>query len=111
MKCRKIVSSSLHGIIIAETFGIPTAWLRCSDKIVGGEFKYHDYYLGSGRKTADIKYIDWRTSINLADIENDKMYLPKARYEVLKMLNSAPFIISQDKKTDILNWFKQHESI
>lgn len=49
-KCKKIVSSSLHGIILGEAYGIPTVWEQYSDKINGGDFKYQDYFLGTGRK-------------------------------------------------------------
>ena len=42
-----VISSSLHGIIIAEAFQIPARLL----KITNNEplFKYEDYYLGTGR--------------------------------------------------------------
>lgn len=49
-KCKKIVSSSLHGVIAGEAYGIPTVWESYSDKIRGGDFKYQDYFLGTGRK-------------------------------------------------------------
>lgn len=49
LSCELVVSSSLHGIVIAEAYGIPAAWARLSDKIAGGEFKYQDYFLGTGR--------------------------------------------------------------
>lgn len=42
-----VVSSSLHGVIIAETFGIPARYVRLTDS--EHTFKYEDYYLGSGR--------------------------------------------------------------
>lgn len=42
-----VISSSLHGIIVAEAFGIPAKLLRITEteKI----FKFHDYYYGTGR--------------------------------------------------------------
>lgn len=50
--CEKIISSSLHGIICAEAYGIPAVWTKydTSSKIRGGDFKYQDYFLGTGRK-------------------------------------------------------------
>ncbi|MEI7425026.1 MAG: polysaccharide pyruvyl transferase family protein [Candidatus Staskawiczbacteria bacterium] len=50
LSCKKIISSSLHGIICAEAYGIPATWAVYSDWIIGGELKYQDYFLGSGRE-------------------------------------------------------------
>lgn len=50
LACRRIISSSLHGIICAEAYGIPVVWKRFGDRIIGGEFKFQDYFLGTGRK-------------------------------------------------------------
>jgi pyruvyltransferase len=47
-KCETIISSSMHGLIAADAYGIPNRWLMLSDKLVGGEFKFHDYYNGIG---------------------------------------------------------------
>ncbi len=44
-KCKYIFSSSLHGIITANSYDIPACWIKLSDKVVGGGFKFHDYYL------------------------------------------------------------------
>ncbi|MCL1096428.1 polysaccharide pyruvyl transferase family protein [Shewanella gelidii] len=44
-----VVSSSLHGIILAESFGIPAVWAKFSNRVYGNDFKFHDYYLSTGR--------------------------------------------------------------
>ena len=41
-----VVASSLHGIVIAETFGVPASLLLPG---VEDLFKYRDYYEGTGR--------------------------------------------------------------
>lgn len=48
VRARRVISSSLHGIVLAESYGIPAIWLENQS----GEhpFKYHDYYLGTGRE-------------------------------------------------------------
>lgn len=48
-KCRAIVSTSLHGLIVGESLGIPSFWATVRGPIAGGDFKFNDYYLGSGR--------------------------------------------------------------
>ena len=45
-----IVSSSLHGIIFAESYGVPAILLRPNMDVL----KYYDYYYGTGRLTFPI---------------------------------------------------------
>lgn len=49
-ECEFILSSSLHGIIIADAFGVPSARVSFSNKITGGDFKFQDYSLTVGRE-------------------------------------------------------------
>jgi hypothetical protein len=51
-ECEHILSSSLHGLIMSDSLGIPNGWFF-SDGIIGGRFKYDDYYsaLGLGQQT------------------------------------------------------------
>jgi pyruvyltransferase len=47
--CEFIISSSLHGIIAADAFGVPNVVAAWSDQVQGGAWKYHDYASGMGR--------------------------------------------------------------
>ena len=49
LSCEFIVSSSLHGLIIAEAYNVPVQWLKVSDKVLGNGFKFEDYLTGTGR--------------------------------------------------------------
>lgn len=41
--CRSIVSTSLHGVITADSFGIPATWIRMPKALAGGDFKFGDH--------------------------------------------------------------------
>jgi pyruvyltransferase len=42
--CEAVVSSSLHGLVIAEAFGNPNVWIKLSDEVIGEGFKFRDWY-------------------------------------------------------------------
>jgi pyruvyltransferase len=46
-KARHVISSSLHGLVVADAFGVPCTYLRLSEE--ENLFKYEDYSLGVGR--------------------------------------------------------------
>jgi len=79
-QCENILSSSLHGIVTADAFGIPNAWVCLSDKVIGRGFKFYDYvsafdshiepkYITGREKLSDlIKLTNIRTN-NLLEIQ------------------------------------------
>lgn len=69
-----VISSSLHGIILAEAFGIPAKFLRITQH--EHLFKYEDYYLGTGR---------------------DHFTYAKSVEEALLMGGEPPFVCDLDK--------------
>jgi pyruvyltransferase len=34
----------LHGLVFADSLGVPNKWIYLTDKLAGGSFKFHDYY-------------------------------------------------------------------
>lgn len=51
-ECEAIASSSLHGLIVAQAYGIPSVWVRLSSALEGGDFKFQDYYASLGWREA-----------------------------------------------------------
>ena len=42
LSCERVISSSLHGIIVANAYGIPAAWAPLA-KLIGDDTKFYDY--------------------------------------------------------------------
>lgn len=47
-ECKTVISSSLHGLIIADSLGIPNRHIVVSDNLLGDGFKFDDYYSAYG---------------------------------------------------------------
>lgn len=42
-RCRHVLSTSLHGLVVADSFGIPAAWARLEPDLMGATYKFHDH--------------------------------------------------------------------
>lgn len=42
--CEVVFSQSLHGLIVADALGVPNVWVEPSAAMVGGRFKFDDYF-------------------------------------------------------------------
>jgi pyruvyltransferase len=81
--CKTLVSSSLHGIIVAHAYGLPCGWVKFSGKILGDNTKFHDYYESVGKfnepgplnleenNPSIIEIIDWVHRLPQRDLDID----------------------------------------
>lgn len=91
--CEFIVSSSLHGLIVSDSYGIANIWATFSkDIVMGGNFKYLDYFSSVGRD--DSTSIEINNEADLNNVYEKGMGLkfdrPNINYDVI--WNSCPFI-------------------
>lgn len=63
-KCEVIASSSLHGLIVSDSYNIPNVWIQLSNRVSGGNFKYRDYFLTTSRKKFEPLIVDNSTTYN-----------------------------------------------
>jgi len=91
LSCDKIASSSLHGLIVADAYGIPSSWISFSDKLHGGTFKFFDYFLSVGRTDTEALKINESTTIK--EIESS-FYDYKIDIDLEKLIEAAPFKVS-----------------
>lgn len=87
--CEYIVSSSLHGLIVSEAYGIPNLWAEISGKLIGGHFKFHDFFLSIGVDRKKPFLITEHTTITeLLQTQNE--YIP-GHIDTTKLIQAAPF--------------------
>src|SRR5690606_5814540 len=85
-ECEVIASSSLHGLIVADAYEIPRVWLKLSDNILGGEFKFLDYF-----STTDVPDLSPMLlgNTNLEIIINRSIQ-PQRKADIDQLLNVFP---------------------
>lgn len=76
--CDHILSSSLHGVIVAHAYQIPAVQVKFSDNIYGDGVKYHDYLLSVSLKTYEPVFIENEIGLNevVTMIKNHESSLP-----------------------------------
>jgi pyruvyltransferase len=58
--CQRILSSSLHGLILAHAYGLDAAWVRLSRGVYGRGFKFADYCSSVGLDRREVRHLSPR---------------------------------------------------
>ena len=93
LSCKKIASSSLHGVITADAYNIPSVWIKFSNRVYGEGFKFLDYFESVGRRDKMPFVIESKTK--LADIF-DQFYQYTIDIDLEKLLEAAPFDVQMN---------------
>lgn len=88
--CENIISSSLHGLIVSDAYGIATQWVKFSDRILGDGTKYIDYYSSIGHDISE-GCIDLRGVNDIKIINEIQCTKKKLNIDLDKLYNSCPF--------------------
>ena len=92
--CERILSSSLHGLIVSDAYQIPNCWVELTGKIIGGHFKFFDYASSVERRFINPIVIETSKSItDLEEVSDAFSYADARKIQILQqgLLAVAPF--------------------
>jgi len=56
--CERVASQSLHGLVVADAYGIPAVWVDPAEGMVGGRFKFDDYFTAFAQPRQSVSFDD-----------------------------------------------------
>ena len=89
--CENIASSSLHGSIIAEAYSIPNLWIEVSGKLLGGHFKFHDFFCSLGEDRE--KPFKITSKVSFEEIMKALNFYKKGFIDLKPLMGCSPFPI------------------
>jgi len=98
LSCEYIVSSSLHGLIIAEAYNIPNLWVEIKEPLIGDEsrrFKFHDFFQSIGLDRKAPYCITEQTTLSDL-IEQKSHYQVAPGIDLRPLVHACPFHIKND---------------
>jgi len=105
VSCETTVSTSLHGIITSVAYGIPTRWLKYSDRITGDDIKFYDFFASlDNRVFSTFNYKDITSPISkynpiipsnsISDIIKQTELYPMDSLDINRLISSCPVKIT-----------------
>lgn len=93
-----VLSSSLHGLIISESYNIPNTWTCSSNQIEGFNFKFYDFYESINKPNMKPLFISTTSKIDDLNLEKENWYSTKDCVEKVKkaLLDNFPFTIKKE---------------
>ena len=88
LECEMVLSSSLHGLIVAEAYGVPSQWIEFDSDNHRDHFKYHDFYASIGKHQKPIMITESMSTDKLQALCSD---WEKGTFNPDPLLKSCPF--------------------
>lgn len=87
--CKRIMSSSLHGLILSDAYHIPNVWITLSNNLLGGTFKFQDYFSSVNR--IENKPFALTEVTALAECEEIAVNYAPIVYDPQPLIDAAPW--------------------
>lgn len=92
LACKRIVTSSLHGLVISDAYGIPAAWLE-SGTPNGRDYKFHDYALSVNKHREPKRLQLHKQELTVKLLRDHFDFDSRAiEWSPRKLLDAAPFL-------------------
>lgn len=93
-QCEMIASSSLHGLILSDAYKVPNVWITLKGELLGGDFKFMDYFSGVGRVCK--KNISVNDHTMLKDVVAETSQYQPIQYDINAFLEVSPIAIKRN---------------
>jgi len=95
-----VITSTLHGLILCESYNIPCVYVKVGAKVMGGTFKYEDYFKSTNR---DLYYLDYtEKEMDIKEIREYQKSIPPMKINLVPLLKSFPYEIKNEKILDYM---------
>jgi hypothetical protein len=91
LSCRKIVSSSLRALTLADAYGLPSAWLASSSPR-GGVFQYYDYFASVNKFRRPQKLDPANQPVTAGRLAELSFADEPITFDFRSLLDAAPFL-------------------
>ena len=98
LSCEAVLSTSLHGVIVAHAYGVPVRWCVATDaarQIHGDGTKFEDYFQSVGRSAPEPLDISGLERIS-SDLAGQCLDNPARPIDLKALAAAAPFTILPD---------------
>lgn len=95
-ECEAVLSSAMHGLIVADSFGIPNMRVIASGSLMGGDYKFKDYYSAFSKDRYRI--VDIREDMSASILESTRNGFEASQNEVARIQDSLVYSFPYNQK-------------
>lgn len=107
-QCKYIASSSLHGLIAADAYKKPNVWIKLSNRIHGGNFKFHDYFQSVHRWQEEPLLCDKHTLRGILPRLIRRLHYHSIGLDLRPLIEHFPRKLPEDIKKHLISYIEDY---